>query len=267
MTLYELYRDYSDSDRSRAMEYAELFLSRVDSTSSSPYLAPLYDDLAEWYEMQEYKFSSAIKWRSRLLSNYEANEDSYHCALTRYHLAKLYLKKGQYHRTLRLATEAAEYFRNSGDDIDLMECYKLEAFNAAVENAEWPVEAVTGIAEYREKVPAPEGTSDWYVASPKELKLLVTGPTDGNIWNDGHLGGSWTSDKTVNRDLVNEKMQAIDGAMLLGGADAPVTYWGSAEITAERAITCFFSFASTSGDSKKDTQYETNFRVRYILAF
>lgn len=56
----------------------------------------------------------------------------------------------------------------------------------------------------------------------------------------------------------------FDGA---GGADAPVTYWGSAEITAERAITCFFSFASTAGNNTKDQQYETNFRVRYILAF
>ncbi len=68
-------------------------------------------------------------------------------------------------------------------------------------------------------------------------------------------------------NLMNEKMQAIDWALPLGGADAPVTYWGSAEITAERAITCFFSFASTAGNNTKDQQYETNFRVRYILAF
>lgn len=42
MTLYSLYRDYRFSDKDKAMEYAELFLSRVDSLSLEPCLAPLY---------------------------------------------------------------------------------------------------------------------------------------------------------------------------------------------------------------------------------
>lgn len=161
---------------------------------------------------------------------------------------------------------------NLNDIVGYHNTKAIEAFNAAPENSEWPVDIATDIAAYREQVPAPETTSDWYCPSPKELSLLCTGTVwpkgdgkPGNIWDGGSMGGGWTSDWTANRDFLNTKLEQIDGALILEGAENPVTYWGSSEI-GPHGVHCFFSFATVSS-SKKETQYNTNFRVRYVLAF
>ncbi len=54
----------------------------------------------------------------------------------------------------------------------------IEAFNAAAENAEWPITAMDGINSYRTSVPAPESSSDWYLPSFKELILIAAGDSD-----------------------------------------------------------------------------------------
>lgn len=58
----------------------------------------------------------------------------------------------------------------------------IEAFNAAPENASWPVEAVAKLTDYRAEIPAPLNSSDWYVPSPKELSLLCAGEMEGSIY-------------------------------------------------------------------------------------
>ena len=125
MTLYALYRDYAGNDRDKSMEYAELFLSRIDTSSMSPYLAPLYTDLSDWYENDRYKFSTAIHYRTSALDIYGKAGDRYREAQSRYILARLYLKTGQYHKTLRYVTEATEYFEKYGYTVEMMECYEL----------------------------------------------------------------------------------------------------------------------------------------------
>jgi hypothetical protein len=57
----------------------------------------------------------------------------------------------------------------------------IEAFNAAEENADWKVDAVEYVVNYRSEVPAPASSSDWYLPSPKELSLLWTGEIQGTI--------------------------------------------------------------------------------------
>lgn len=57
----------------------------------------------------------------------------------------------------------------------------IEAFNAAEENADWKVEAVEYVVNYRSEVPAPASSSNWYLPSPKELSLLWTGEIQGTI--------------------------------------------------------------------------------------
>lgn len=143
----------------------------------------------------------------------------------------------------------------------------IEAFNSAPENVTWPVEAVTGIEEYREKVPAPETTSDWYVPSPKELSLLCTEqPYDNNIWDISGGGGAygWYN---ANRDFINSKLKQIEGALILEGDSRAVTYVSSAEISEDTHIGIFFSYGTIMGMNNKAWQFQTNQRVRYILAF
>ena len=165
----------------------------------------------------------------------------------------------------------AEY--NAGSEPDYMNMIlgynntrAMEDFNAAPENAAWPVEAVSELAAYREKVPVPESCSGWYLPSTKELSLLCAGEIDGNIWGVGDFGGSGRYSERA--ALVNEKLAQIDGAMLLmkDFTDPAVSYWASQEITSEYALNLFFRFGQM-GHQLKDWQYETNGRVRFILAF
>lgn len=139
----------------------------------------------------------------------------------------------------------------------------IEAFNLADENKDWQVEIVTGIAEYREKVKAPESSSDWYVPSTKELSLLCSGPMDRNIWDI-------SSDPCENRDYINERLNMINGALILEGDSTPVCYQSSCEMESYRyvseAVSIFFRFGTVSANQKQWI-YETNSRVRYILAF
>ncbi len=54
----------------------------------------------------------------------------------------------------------------------------IEAFNAAEENAAWPITAMNAINDYRASVPAPKNSSDWYLPSFKELILIAAGESD-----------------------------------------------------------------------------------------
>lgn len=125
MTLYSLYKEYAATDKDKAMEYAGMFLDRIDSTSMNHYLAPLYSKVAEWYENDRFMFSTAIHYATRALDIYAGTGNRYQEAWCRYSLARLYLKSGQYHKSLRHATEAADYFETSGNTVETMECYEL----------------------------------------------------------------------------------------------------------------------------------------------
>lgn len=125
MTLYDLYADNLGKDRDAAMEYAVMFLGRIDSTAVNPTLARMYDSVAEWYEMDKFLFSKAIAWRERSLAAYNALGDEYLRVKSEYYLAKLHLKLGQYHKTLEYAISAVDTFHRLGETLDEMECNKL----------------------------------------------------------------------------------------------------------------------------------------------
>ncbi len=125
MTLYDLYADNLGRDRETAMEYAVMFLERIDSTAVNPVLARMYDSVAEWYEMDKFLFSKAISWREHSMKSYGLLGDDYLRDKSKYYLAKLHLKLGEYHKTLQYAIEAVETFRRLGEALDEMECNKL----------------------------------------------------------------------------------------------------------------------------------------------
>jgi hypothetical protein len=110
----------------------------------------------------------------------------------------------------------------------------LEAFNTAEENAEWRVEAMQYVVDYRTVVPAPETSSDWYLGSSKEMSLLVSGNYDKNIWDIGEQGTTVENKKLVNKKI--EQITNVEGAIQIG-VQIPVMmfYWTSTEFTWEFA--------------------------------
>lgn len=125
VTVYNLYQENRATDRAKAMEYAELFLSSADTTAAEPLLAAVCDELADWYEYDRSLFSRAIRWRSRSLSIYESLGDRHNEALAQYRLSREYTSLGQYHRALQYVSSAMNYFERTHDTDNLIECYNI----------------------------------------------------------------------------------------------------------------------------------------------
>ena len=138
----------------------------------------------------------------------------------------------------------------------------MELYNAAEDNAEWQIEPINFVVDYRTQVPAPEASSDWYLPSAKELSLLMTGEYDKNIWDIRESGAP-----IENLKEVNKKIQKVEGALGLGQALPGVLffYWSSTEVSWEYAI-CVVTY---NGQTPQALKRETglNFNVRPILAF
>ena len=138
----------------------------------------------------------------------------------------------------------------------------MELYNAAEDNAEWQIEPINFVVDYRTKVPAPEVSSDWYLPSAKELSLLMSGEYDKNIWDIRDTGAS-----VENLKEVNKKIAKVEGALGLGQALPGVLffYWSSTEVSWEYAICVVTYNGQTPQALKKETGL--NFNVRPILAF
>jgi hypothetical protein len=82
----------------------------------------------------------------------------------------------------------------------------IEAFNAADENAQWPVTAMTTLDTYRQNVPVPATTSGWYLPSIKELNLAFSGEYPYSITD-------FDNESTEICDLINEKLAKVPGSI------------------------------------------------------
>ena len=125
MALFQIYTENKDGDRDKAADHALLFLSRLDSTVSSIHVAHICDWLADYYEMDKFLFSKAIRWRETALRHYTAIDDIYGKARAEYCLSILYWKKNQYHKVLKYADDATRLFQQLHCSNDVMECYKI----------------------------------------------------------------------------------------------------------------------------------------------
>lgn len=94
----------------------------------------------------------------------------------------------------------------------------LEFFNE--NNQDSPVQLAQYAVEYRDLSAAPSNTSGWYIPSPKEMSLCITGEWDGENLMDLSIMG-----KVDVRNLVNSKLEAIEGASPLNPGNR---YWSSA---------------------------------------
>lgn len=142
----------------------------------------------------------------------------------------------------------------------------FEAFNAAEENAEWPLTIVGQLEEYRSLVPVPENTSGWYIPSCKELSLFVTGNYDGNI---SEINGAFTQVEQGRR--LCEILSNTPGAEPIP-TDAMHPYggrhWTSQEVPflGDPSMNLITIVSLTDGASGSDRSDFSNY-TRFILAF
>lgn len=137
----------------------------------------------------------------------------------------------------------------------------IEAFNAAEENAQWPVEAVAKVVEYRSMVPAPRNSSDWFLPSAKELSLLCAGEIEGDIRLQDPI--------CTMLNIINPILESIDGAPI-----SKHSFWTSTEayddnrpIVRETAWNYCFHPEYKVPLSHSLKSWSENARVRYVLAF
>lgn len=128
-----------------------------------------------------------------------------------------------------------------------------EAFNAAAENASWPVTIAERVSAYNVAVPAPENTTGWYIPSMKEVAYLcIGGPIDESIYR---MTG------TENKDLLNAVIANIPDAEELTN-----NWWTSSEMvngTGVYIANVTYGNFSTNSFGKTSPLYLS----RYILAF
>lgn len=81
----------------------------------------------------------------------------------------------------------------------------IEAFNAAEENAAWPVTAMNALNDHRRTVAAPESSSGWYFPSIKELNLAFSGDYQGPITD-------FENEDTTVKDTINSALMKVPGS-------------------------------------------------------
>lgn len=137
----------------------------------------------------------------------------------------------------------------------------IEAFNAASSNASWQVEAVQAAVEFRSQVPAPDGTSDWFLPGIKELTLLVNSEHDGDVFDFNNIA----RDKAcLNKAVINASLSAVDGADMIGINSWAYDFWGSTEWMVTQSYHVSSLTGMVMGGSKDDYQNQV---VRCVLAF
>lgn len=127
MNIYRLYMDKRECDRNDAMEYAEMFLSGLDSLSCNETAARLASSLAEYKEKEQFMFSEAIRWYGYSAKSWKNMGNELETARCSFRIARLYYRLGQYHKTLRYITEARRVFESSPRvaAVDIAECDNL----------------------------------------------------------------------------------------------------------------------------------------------
>ena len=143
----------------------------------------------------------------------------------------------------------------SGDPLNNIQGYNntkaIEEFNAATANGGNIVQAVVKVAEYRDAVPAPTNSSDWYLPSEKELTLLCGREVD-DIWSKNLIG-------IANRDFINGKLNSLNS---VATTIIHTLYWSSTESSNDRAFYMDFANGHVLTYYKNSPE-----RVRCVLAF
>lgn len=122
---YRLYSDSRSENRALSMEYAEKYLSSVDSVYACPQLAALCVELADYYEKEKFLFSKAAGWLERASLIYGELGMEYDLALTEFRLAKTYYREYKYDKSLQLAVRTMKIFENKHDTLNIIRTSNL----------------------------------------------------------------------------------------------------------------------------------------------
>lgn len=124
MTFYRLYNESKTMDLKSSMNYLEIFLSGIDTSTASRHAASLYDELSKYYQ-DRFLFSKAIDRRISSLRIYKALGDRQMCAECQYLLGVLYYEKGLYHKSLEYVNLALDNYTGTGNTSRIMQCWNL----------------------------------------------------------------------------------------------------------------------------------------------
>lgn len=136
----------------------------------------------------------------------------------------------------------------------------IELFNAAAENSQWPVDAVSAVVAFRSQVPAPASSSDWFLPAAKELTLLLNGEHDGDVLDFNNIAAD---KRGVNKAVVNAALRKA-GAELIGRTNWAYDIWASTDWDSQQTYQ-ISSFDGSMMASPKDGA--NNQVVRCVLAF
>lgn len=234
---------YSDGTWSKDLDQSKTLVGIVfwtgNPTLTDPTLAEDHPECTHGYVVALQENSVGLPW----MENY----DTYTAVTQSGDITRWFSANAPEYESLLMGNE-------NRDRLNIAQGYNntkaLEEFNAA--NPDYTTLAQYAV-EYRETVPAPEGSSDWYVPSPKELSLLCTGEFDGDLM------GFDIMMQTNIRDLVNSKLSTVSGATQISQTQQ---YWGASVAGVPTAFTINMQFAWISL-----ANINSVLPVRCILAF
>lgn len=138
----------------------------------------------------------------------------------------------------------------------------LEFFNAAPENTNCLLQPIVKLQEYRQSVPAPTGTSDWYMPSLQELSLLCSGLYEENLDEKNYAD-------IINRNalFINDQIDQITDASRLNTEENDNhVYWSSTEKWTEMVPRIMSRINMARGNYGTDILENPN-SVRFVFAF
>lgn len=125
-SLLHIYEHYTNGNRQKAMEYAELYLQSPEAyAAGSDTIASLCDNLAEYYENEGFKYAKAAYYREKSLSHYRNSEQYGKAARCEFKIGQMNYYLGQYDKTLDYATRALSYYKEARDTTGMMDCLNL----------------------------------------------------------------------------------------------------------------------------------------------
>lgn len=120
--LYQLFRQYTGTDKDRAVIYAEKYLESSENIPRDTIVAGIYSFLSEYYEFDRFRFSDAIKNEQQANEIYREHGIETKEGESDINLARLYYKIHKYHNSFKHAARADKLFSQMNDTLNQIKC-------------------------------------------------------------------------------------------------------------------------------------------------
>lgn len=119
----EKFEQYVNNDYNKALYYANLVDSDLDSTAISIDAARIYDFLADNSETHRFRYHDALRYKHRSHRIYEQLGERHHEITALSDLGRLYFRVGEYHHAFAYCTQVQQVADATADRIALRETY------------------------------------------------------------------------------------------------------------------------------------------------